>query len=130
VAAEIPGDVAQFIQHTLPSPAHLEALAVMCGERARWWTGETLGRELRILTAAAEEVLEDLCSANLLEVQIASALAYRYTPGSAALKARAAAVVEALRYAPVQVYTLCGSPSVRAARQFADAFRLRRRSRG
>ena len=130
VAPEIPADVAQFIGHALPSPAHLEALSVMCSDPARWWTGETLGRELQVLTSTAENVLEDLCSANLLEVQIASAVAYRYKPGSPELEARAAAVIEALRRSRAHSYSLCGSRFVRVARQFADALRLKRRKGG
>lgn len=99
-------------------------------ERTKWWTGEMLSGTVGTSAAAAERLLEDLCSAGLLNVRIASAVEYQYAPRSGETEALVTDLDQALRYARVRLYTLITSRSSRAVHDFADAFRFRGKKRG
>jgi hypothetical protein len=130
VSGTISPDLERFVVEYLPSIGHLEAMLHLHRDRAQWWTAEGLARVLGVSEPAANQILEELCSANLLAVRVGSALAYQYAPGSRELETVASELVEALRFARPRIYTLITSRSTQALRQFADAFRLRGRDRG
>ena len=109
---------------------HLDALLAMYREPTRWWTDEMLAETVGTSVGAAERLLEDLCSANLLRVRIASAVGYQYSPGSEETERLVVDLVHALRHARVRIYTLIASRSSRALHEFADAFRFRSGKRG
>jgi hypothetical protein len=131
LADHLPATLEHFVVSTFRSLAHLDAFWVIHRDPTRWWTCENLASAVGASVTTAEQILEDLCSANLLEVRLASAaVAYRFNPGSPDTEQRIAQLADALRSGRDRVYALVSSPSSRAMRDFADAFRLRARHRG
>lgn len=130
MAGDLAPHVERFVLQHLRSLEHLDAVLAMHREPERWWTDQSISDATGAPLHVAEQILEDLCSANLLNVRITSAVAYQFNPGSEDLKETVADVVDALRLGRTRVYTLITSRSSRALRDFADAFRLRRPNRG
>jgi hypothetical protein len=130
VAVDLPPALEQFILQNLRSLDHLEAFLAMYRDPSRWWTGEVLAQTIGTSVGAAEQILEELGSANLLKVQIASAVAYQYSPGSHVTEGLVRDLVHALRHSRVRIYTLITSRSARGLHEFADAFRFRSKKRG
>jgi hypothetical protein len=127
VSPEIPPHIHAFVQRHLPSVAHLEVLLWMREHRLRWWNAGSLSASLGIPAPAAEKLLEELCSSSLLAVQVASAVSYQFSPATPALDALATEFVDLLRGSRAHVHGLLASPSARSARDFADAFKFRKK---
>ena len=127
---EIPPHIQAFILRHLPSVEHLEVLLWVREHRSRWWNADSLGSALGISGSVTEKILEELCSGNLLAVQVSSAVAYQFSPATPAVEALATEFVEVLRRSRVHVYGLIVSPAARGARDFADAFTFRDKNRG
>jgi hypothetical protein len=127
VPGEVPARVEQFVLQHLRSLEHLDALVAMHREPARWWTAAALADSVGTSVAAAEQILEDLCSANLLGVKVSSTVVYQFSPGSPELQPLVPELIDALRTARVRVYTLITSRAASAVRDFADAFRFKGR---
>ena len=117
------------MQH-LPSIAHLEVLLWTREHRARWWDGESLASSLGVSAKLAERILEELCSASLLAVNVGSAVRYQFNPATPELETLVAEFVDACRQSRVRIYTLIASPTTRSLHDFADAFRFREKDRG
>ena len=127
---EIPAHVQAFVLRHLRSVAHLEILLWMREHRGRWWNADSLASALGVAAPLSEKILEELCSANMLAVQVSSSISYQFSPATPALEALVTEFVEVLRQSRVRVYGLIASPSAHSVRDFADAFRFRDKDRG
>jgi hypothetical protein len=130
VPAEIPPHIQAFIARHVPSIDHLEVLLWTREHRDRWFNAEALGSALGLSVPLAERILEELCSRNLLAVQVASAVCYQFSPATSELETLVTEFIAVLRNSRVRVYGLIASPAARTARDFADAFRFRNKHRG
>jgi hypothetical protein len=83
--------------------------------------------ELRLNAAAARAALEALASCNLLEISVTTDIRYRLRPGTQELYDQCEALAEANRTNPLAVVRFMNDTHRRAVKDFADAFRVRRR---
>ena len=67
---------------------------------------------------------------NLLDIRITGDIRYQYRPGTPELRESAEACVAAFRTRPLDLVQLVTGPSATSVRDFADAFRLRRKQDG
>jgi hypothetical protein len=96
-------------------------------ESSRWWDGGMVARELGIQPAAASRILDHLAARNLLDIRITDDVRYQFRPASPDLSRAVAEFTDAYRRHPVEVMrTVVRKSSDRSARDFADAFRIRR----
>ena len=77
-------------------------------------------------TSVAESVLENLARRNLLDVRIAGALRYQFSPASQELEQSVIALVDAYHENPVAVTQFVAESMHQRLRDFSDAFRIRR----
>ena len=118
--------VTDFAERYLTSLDDLRVLAACMDDRERWWDAPGMARQLSITTAVARRSLDQLARSNLLDIRITGDVRYRFRPGSGELDAQATCFAAAYRADPVRIVQLVAASSGRGARDFADAFRLRR----
>lgn len=121
--SHIPDGVRRFLLAAIPTVPHLEALLLLHAAPRERWDIAALARRLYVDPATTARLIDDLAAHDLVDVDAATC---RFSPVSPAL----ADVVDQLAgvYARhvVEVAELIHSSSDRKARQFADAFRLRK----
>jgi hypothetical protein len=126
-AAPIPDDIRRFVLTSVPSVPFIEALLVFRDTREAIGI-DYVSRRLYISEQAAGQVVAQLRETGIVRDAALQGAVYRYAPRDdelAALLDRLAAL-----YAThlIEVTQLIHSRTERAARQFADAFRLRKDS--
>ena len=121
--AQIPDDLRRFILTSVPSVPYLEAMLLLRAGPGADWQSADLARRLYIPQQKAEELLRQLVDAGLVANE---GSCWRWRP-----EAEGAALVDRLAriYAGelVEVTELIHTREERRARQFADAFRLRKK---
>ena len=122
----LPSEVVEFVNETVDSIEQLELLLMLIESSDRWWDAVTAASELGVEPARAQRALEHFATRNLLAVNLANAVSYRFDPGSPSLAARAAAFAAAYRSNARALFRLVSGRPKRAVRDFADAFRIRR----
>ena len=96
-------------------------------ESSRWWDPGMLGRELGILPAAARRILDRFAARGLLDIRVTDDVRYQYRPTSPEVSRAVMELAEAYRRHPAAVMrSVVGKSTNRSARDFADAFRIRR----
>lgn len=123
--SELTLEVLAFLADHITTAQQLELLVRLVEERERWWDAAAAARELVISERDAHAALDHLARQNLLDIRITAEVRYQFRPGTDALRAAAVAATDAFRRRPVQVLEALAVRR-RAARDFADAFRLRR----
>lgn len=122
----IPDEVRRFILTSVPSVPHLEAMLLLRGEPGTRWDTPALARRLYVTQARAAELMQQLVEAGFV---VPSPPCWSWGPS-----AEAAQLVDELatHYSEnlLGVTELIHSREDRRARQFADAFRLRRDTPG
>lgn len=121
----IPEDVQRFILTCIPSIPHLEALLLLRANASRAWEAREVAERLYVPEAKAVAVLADLGAAGLL-VSEQTPLRYRYEPAPDELRQLLDRVAHAYAAHLVEMTNLVHSKTDRKARQFADAFKLRK----
>ena len=121
----IPDDVAQFIRDHIDSIELLEVLLLLRERSGDVWSAETVARELRINPVSTTTRLEKLTSLDLLADQ--GDASYRYAPATSAIDTLIQRVAECYRERRVTMITMIFSKPSDSARDFADAFRLRKK---
>ena len=120
---QIPDDVRRFILTSVPSVPFLEAMLLLRGEPSAAWDTAALARRLYIPPQTAEDLLRQLAEAGIVAT---AAEGVRYRPPQ-----ELGGLVDELArlYAEelVEVTALIHTRQERRARQFADAFRLRKK---
>lgn len=123
--SDLSPEVLAFLADHITTAEQLELLVRLVDGRDRWWDAAAAARELGISERDAHAALDHLAKQNLLDIRITAEVRYQFQPGSEALRAAALASAEALRRRPMKVFEAIAGRR-RAARDFADAFRLRR----
>lgn len=124
---EIAPEVTAFVLSDLPTLEHLEILALMMRARDRWWDSAGLGRELGMAPALCGRILEHLASRNLLEIRVTGDVRYRFQPGNEAARALTEGFATAFATQRLTLMRLLIGEQRQSIRDFADAFRVRRK---
>lgn len=95
VADRLPSAVVEFVNETVDSIEQLELLLMLIESSDRWWDAVTAASELGVEPARAQRDLEHFATRNLLAVNLANDVSYRFDPGSPSLGARAEAFAAA-----------------------------------
>ena len=106
MAGDLPTALESFVLSNLRSLEHLDALLALYREPSRWWTGRTVSQAIGTSVPTADQILEDLCSANLLGVRVSSSIAYQFNPGSPEIQRLVTEFIEALRGGRQKISTL------------------------
>jgi hypothetical protein len=123
----LPSDVVQFVNDAVDSIEQLELLVMLIESSDRWWDAVSAGRALGINPGTMQRDLERLATRNLLAVNLGNDVSYRFEPGSPSLRATSQAFAAAYRKNPRALFRLAVERQKRAIRDFADAFRIRRK---
>lgn len=126
---QIPPLVAMFMRAHVASVEEIALLMAMIDASDRWWDVHLVSRELGIPAKEARALLDRFASGNLLDIRVTDDVRYRFVPGTRELEQGAAAFAEAYRTHPAAVLQSVSQSTSRSARDFADAFRLRRHGR-
>jgi hypothetical protein len=120
-------DVVQFVNDTVDSVEQLELLVMLIESSGRWWDAVSAGHALGLSPETMQRGLERLATRNLLAVNLGNDVGYRFEPGSPSLRATSEAFATAFRKNPRALFRLAAQSQKRAIRDFADAFRIRRK---
>ena len=123
----LPSDVVQFVNDTIDSIEQLELLVMLIESSDRWWDAVSAGHALGVNPGAMRRDLERLATRNLLAVNLGNDVSYRFEPGSPSLRTTGEAFAAAFRRNPRALFRLAAQREKRAIRDFADAFRIRRK---
>ncbi|MDQ6788232.1 MAG: hypothetical protein M3033_15615 [Acidobacteriota bacterium] len=124
----IPDDVRQFIVEKIDSVAELEGLLLLSRHSETVWNIEALAQRLYASHRQTEDVLAHLYSMGFLESGESEPLSYRYKPASPKLAEMVDRVAEIYSKYLVPVTNLIHTKPERKIQQFADAFKLRKRT--
>jgi DNA-binding IclR family transcriptional regulator len=122
---DIPRDVREFVARHVPTVGHMEALLLLRDAGDRGLNASDLGRRLYVPEPHAETVLRDLTSSGLV-ASGADGGRWCFRPGRPELADQAVRSLELYRQRLVVMTNLIHTRADTAARQFADAFRLRK----
>jgi hypothetical protein len=123
------GAVTAFVDSHILSVDDLRIFFACADNPDRWWSSTALGRELGVAERIARATLERFAQQNLLDIRISDDVRYRFQPGTGQLEAAASAFAAAYRRDPALVvqYVARSAAETDSLRDFADAFRIRRR---
>jgi hypothetical protein len=127
VAEGIPSDVERFILKTISSVGQLEILLLLYETAPRQWTAGAVARELRFAVESVANRLEDLRVRGLIALTAGSEPAYRFAPRDAADEDTVRVLASVYETWRVSVITLIYSKPSDPVRQFADAFKFRKK---
>lgn len=123
--SQLPADVQRFLLTSVPSVPFLEALLLFHAERGRLVSVTEVGRRLYLPDSASARLIESLESAGLVERSTGDGPGFRVVQDAelATLLDRVAA-----SYAKhlIPMTHLIHDRTQRSAKQFAEAFRLRK----
>jgi hypothetical protein len=113
----------EFISHHIGTVEDLDILLLMWRAGDRWWRADELATQLHMTAATVRRRLEQL-SGKFLDVRVGGDVCFRFAPNH---DERAALVAElAAAYKESRMEVIGAVLSGRAARHFADAFRIRK----
>ena len=122
--------VIAFVSEHVRTLAELQLLMLLIHSGDRWWDAGSAARESGLTVDDARRALDYFGSRNLLDIRITGDVRYQYRPGTDELRDRASACAAAYRTRPLDLARLVTGPSPASVRDFADAFRVRRRHDG
>lgn len=122
----IPDNLKRFILLAIPSVPYLEATLLLRGQPQKLWDGQEISQRLFLNEAAGKALIEDLKSGGILTMDSDLPSQWRYHPRSAELGQMIDLLAEVYPKNLVEVTNLIHSKLNRKARQFADAFLLRK----
>jgi len=112
-----------FVRSYIRSAEELETLLLLYRSRTTWWTASAVGNALHLDQPAAGRALESLCGA-FLEVRIESDVRFRFATLNAEREALTASLDRAYHQDRTALILWIGRGG--AAREFADAFRVKK----
>ena len=118
-----------FVREHIASLDELELLMRLIESPERWWDATSVARALGVPEHRARAMLDGFAARNLLDIRITEDLRYQFRPGTAELNDAATAVAIAYHRNPTPVIQVVARSAPRSVRDFADAFRIRRRER-
>jgi hypothetical protein len=119
--------VVAFVAEHVRTLAELQLLMAIIESGDRWWDARSASRELGLTLQDARRALDHFGAHNLLDIRITEDVRYQYHPGTVELRESAEACALAFRSRPLDLAQLVTGPSARSVRDFADAFRVRRK---
>src|SRR5687768_18387078 len=122
--------VVAFVTDHVRTLGELQLLIAIIQSGDRWWDASAAARESGLSLPAARRALDFFGTHNLLDIRITGDVRYQYHPGTSELRERAAACAAAFRTRPLDLAQLVTGPSPSSVRDFADAFRVRRKRDG
>jgi DNA-binding IclR family transcriptional regulator len=120
---DVPEAVRRLIDEKLDSVVELEAILLLREFRLRAWSAREASERLYIRETTASQVLATLAERGFLTCRDET---YRYEPDNALLEDACTALAAAYSRSLITVTRLIHSKPSSAARQFAEAFRLRK----
>lgn len=129
MASGLPAAVAGFLATYIRDLVDLQLLITLVNADDRWWDTGNVASSLHISESAARAALEHLAGRNLLEIRLSGDVRYRLNPGTEELRDQALACAAAYRADPLAVVRAVSGSTRTSARDFADAFRIRRNGR-
>jgi hypothetical protein len=127
---EFAPSVTSFVMRHVRTLAELQLLMAMVQSGDRWWDAISAARETGLTLQEARRALDHFGAHNLLDIRITGDIRYQYRPGTPGLRDSAEACVAAFRRRPLDMVQLVTGRSATGVRNFADAFRLRRKQDG
>ena len=127
---EFPPAVTSFVMRHVRTLAELQLLMAIAQSGDRWWDAASAAREAGLSLQDARRALDYFGAHNLLDIRITGDVRYQYRPGTPELRDSAEACVAAFRRRPLDLAQLVTGPSATSVRDFAEAFRLRRKQDG
>ena len=106
----------------------LEMLLLLARDARRFWSAAAAASELGLAEAAAQTALDSLASHNFLEVRFGEDVLYRLDPNSPRTAAAVQRILDAARRHRTAVLSAIAGAG-RAVGDFADAFRIKKRTR-
>ena len=122
--------VVAFVTDHVRTLAELQLLIAIIQSDDRWWDASAAARESGLSLQEARRALDHFGAHNLLDIRITGDVRYQYRPGTSGLREGAEACAAAYRTRPLDLAQLVTGPSTSSVRDFADAFRVRRRTDG
>jgi hypothetical protein len=122
----IPDELKRFILTSVPSVPYLEAMLLLRAEAQAGWDAPMLARRLYVTQARAAELLQQLAEAGFIGPALQG---WHWQPAPEAAR-RVDELAAAYSDNLLGVTELIHSREDRRARQFADAFRLRKEDKG
>jgi hypothetical protein len=127
LSSDLPLAVRAFAVEHIDSPDEIDVLAAVVDFADRWWDAEMIRKQCGMTTDRARAILDRLAAHNLLDIRVTGAVRYQFRPAAPELESAARVFVDAYRRDPVSVITaILGRAQGRGARDFANAFRIRR----
>ena len=126
---QLPRTVVRFLTEHVASLDELELLMLLVASAGRWWDATSTSRELGIPVARTRTILDSFATRNLLDIRITGDVRYQFRPGTPDLEAAAVALAAVYQRNPAPVVRFIARSAPRSVRDFADAFRFRRRER-
>ena len=112
-----------FIRAHVHSAEELEVLLLLFRSAGRWWSADAVGEALHLDRGNARGALEALCGA-FLDVRLETEVLFRFATLNAERERLTARLAEAYRQDRTALLQIVAGHG--AARDFADAFRLRK----
>jgi hypothetical protein len=122
--AEIDPDVRRYLINSVPSVPYLEAALLLRSDPARTWDGAELAARLYVPAREAGDLLQALAAAGIAQ-PAGGVPAFRYTE-EAGLRSLLDRVADTYARHLLVVTDLLHAKHDKRARQFADAFRLKK----
>ena len=115
----------RFLRERVPTVLHLDVLLLLQSDPRRSWGAAAVASALRASVESVGRILEEIATANLLEVRIAGDVMYRFAPWEASI----GAIVEEISARHFSdrdaiVARFGSSRQSEVARRFAEAFRF------
>lgn len=123
------GEVDRFIQNRIDSVPHLEALLLLWNSRPAEWTPMQLAIRIYIEPNAAHTVLRDLARQELISRSAGEEECYAYVAHGDDKDRLIALVDTAYRREMVRISRMIHAKGPIAIRQFAQAFRFKKKDR-
>ena len=126
VTRDIPSELREFLASKFGSPEQVDVFLLLHRRAERGWTPAEVGAELGMAPQSAGMRLFLLASSGLLAAEGDAEAVYRYV-ADPALDALAALLAEAYAEQRQELYAVVtNAPRPDPARQFADAFKLKK----
>lgn len=122
----IPDNVTRFILLAIPSVPYLEAIILLRGEPNKSWDSKEIAQRLYLNDGSGQALLTELKAGGIVVDDERAPSLYRYQPRSRDLQKMIDLLAEIYPKNLVEITNLIHSKLNRKARQFADAFLLRK----
>jgi hypothetical protein len=124
--AELPERIVDFIVRNIRSLEHLEILLLVSGSPARAWTQQAVYRVIKSSEASVLARLKELADQGFLQEEPGEPPQYRFKSSDEELKAVVAELAAVYRERRLRVVEIIYPGTTSGARNFADAFRIRK----